>query len=74
MLATNIVSPTAVVSQTGGTLIAGYEIIHTIDHSGLTSVFTSGDHYATYLALNPKHQDGGGEWYSSAGNASGIII
>lgn len=70
-----ILSPVAVLSNTGGSSGTGFEITNTIDQSGLSTGFVSGvDDFDTYLATNPLHSSQTGEWFSQIGPLRSVIV
>lgn len=71
-----IVSPVAVVSNSGGEFLASTGIGNTINHSNLSVGFLSGtDDYDAYLGLNPVHSGTfSGIWWSASGNTSSTIV
>jgi hypothetical protein len=71
-----IMSPVAVVSNTGGEASPG-DVQHIIDQSGLTPTFVSGTtDFDTYMALNPQHTFVylGFEWFGANGVTSASIV
>ena len=70
-----ILSPVAVISNTGGSSGSGFEITNTIDQSGLSTGFVSGvTDFDTYLATNPLHSFQTGEWFSQIGPLRAVIV
>lgn len=71
-----IISPTAVLGNTGGNFGGGYEIGNTINQSGLSTGFVSGvDDFDVYLAGSPSHTfiASGFEWFTPLDVTSSTI-
>ncbi|MES2460965.1 MAG: discoidin domain-containing protein [Armatimonadota bacterium] len=71
-----ILSPTAVLQNTGGNFNSYAGIGQTIDQSGLSTKFTSGvTNFNSYIAGNPLHSTFyfGNEWFSSEGVTASTI-
>jgi hypothetical protein len=75
--ASTILSPTAVLLNTGGQFDADYPITRTIDRSGLFTPFVSGvSDFDAYLAGSPLHNfiAFGNEWFTPVGVTASTIV
>ena len=74
--ASTIVAPvSAFATSNFGPTRNDYSIGNTIDQSGLSSGYASGDNFESYLASGPTHTSlsNGNEWFSQSYGSNGIV-